>query len=89
MVNMTESEMSLLPSGVIRSQAEEFAGRFYAFLHLHLKEFLFVLIVIFIFLIFRKISFSVMAVRTKKIIPESTNTWFKWEDFEAWKKERN
>lgn len=88
MGDMTASTEVLLPTGIVRSGAEEFAGRIRSFLHLHLREFIFVLLVIIFIFIIRKISYRIMASRARKKVPESTNTWFKWEDFEEWKKQR-
>ena len=85
---MAETEAYTLPTTVFRDQVRQMTGRIYSFLLFHLMEvFLVVIFIIIVFLIF-KFKNHMISKRAKKEVPESTNTWFSWEEFEKWQKEQ-
>lgn len=81
---MVETEASL-PTAVFREQAQNFAGRVYSFLLLHLREFFLCVILVLLIVLFFKVRSRALARRAKKEEPISTNNWFSWEDFEQWR----
>ena len=85
---MIETEASL-PTAVFREHAQNFAGRVYTFLLLHLREFLLCVVLVLLIVLFFKVRSRALARRAKKEEPTSTNTWFSWEDFEEWRKSQN
>lgn len=81
---MLETE-ARLPTAVFRENAQNFAGRVYSFLHLHLREFFLCIVLVLLIVLFLKVRSRALARRAKKEEPKSTNNWFSWEDFEQWR----
>lgn len=84
---MTESEVVQLPSSVLRESVQSFTGSVYRSLFQYRYVVLIILISLALFFVIRTILYSLLKRRARKNIPESTNTWFKWEDFRTWQKE--
>ena len=82
---MTETEVVMkLPTSVLRDQAESLAGSFYNFLLLHLDILYLIVGVIVLFFVIRFLKNLYLSRLAKRNIPESTNTWFDWEEFKKW-----
>lgn len=82
---MTETEVVMkLPTSVLRDQAESLAGSFYNFLLLHLDILYLIVGIIICFFLIRFFKNLIFSKRAKRNIPESTNTWFDWEEFKKW-----
>lgn len=85
---MVETEAYTLPTTVFRDQVREMTGRIYSFLLFHLKEVVITLLLIFVIVMIFKFKNFMISKRAKKEVPESTNNWFSWEEFEEWKIEQ-
>lgn len=82
---MTETEVVLkLPTSVIKDQAENLAGSFYNFLLLHLNVVFLIVGIIVLFFVIRFLKNLYLSILAKRNVPESTNTWFDWEEFIKW-----
>ena len=82
---MTETEVVMkLPTSVLKDQAESLAGSFYNFLLLHLDILYLIVGIIVLFFVIRFLKNLYLSILAKRHIPESTNTWFDWEEFRKW-----
>lgn len=82
---MVETEAYTLPTTVFKDQVREMTGRIYSFLFFHLKEVVITLVLILIIVMIFKLKNLLISKRAKKEVPESTNNWFSWEEFEEWR----
>lgn len=83
---MAETEAYTLPTTVFRDQVREMTGRIYSFLLFHLREVIITLFLIIVIILILKFKNYMISKRARKEMPESTNDWFSWEEFEEWKK---
>ena len=82
---MTETEVVYkLPTSVLKDQAESLAGSFYNFLLLHLDILYLIVGLIILFFVVRFLKNLYLSILAKRNVPESTNTWFDWEEFKKW-----
>lgn len=82
---MTETEVVMkLPTSVLKDQAQSLAGSFYDFLLLHLDIIFLIVGVIILFFLIRFLKNIYLSILAKRNIPESTNKWFDWKEFEKW-----
>ena len=82
---MTESEVVRLPTAVLKDTVTEKVGVLYSYFFQYRKYVLLVVLLIILLFLLKKVRTNNIGRKAKKIKPESTNTWFNWEDFKKWK----
>lgn len=84
MTEIMETEVYKLPTAVFRDSVKGKVGEIYSYLLSNIEIFFLIAFLIILYFVIRNIRYALMKRKAKKNRPESTNTWFNWEEFEKW-----
>lgn len=73
-----------MPTAIFRDSVKGKVGEIYSYLLSHIYIVLLILLIILLYFLIRSIRYALMKRKAKKNLPESTNTWFDWKEFEKW-----
>lgn len=82
-----ETEVYIRPTAQLREQVQNFTGGVFRSLFDNREYIYLVIICLILFFVLRTLKYARMKAKAKRNKPDSTNTWFKWEEFRAWQKE--
>lgn len=84
MTEMMETEAYRLPTAIFRDSVKGKVGEIYSYLLSNIEIVFLIAFLILLYFILRNIRYAIMKRKARKNKPESTNTWFDWEDFKKW-----
>ena len=88
MISQTESELVQMPTAIFRDKVNALTDTIYGYLLEHIFIVGIIAAVIFLIIIVLFIRNASVRSRAKRMLPDSTNEWFSWKEFEIWQKEQ-